>query len=48
MNTDMTTAQLMRAFDFQVLDVTKPIEEEGYTIYVQRDMWISITEASNI
>ncbi|KAB5531207.1 cytochrome P450 [Coniochaeta sp. 2T2.1] len=38
--------ELMRAFDFQVINGTKPIEEEAYTIYVQRDMWISVTEAS--
>ena len=35
--------QLLRHFDFQVVDPTKPWDSMNYALFMQRNMWTSVT-----
>jgi len=39
------TQQLMRRFDFHLLDLNKPWEEKTYMVVQHSDMWVSITQS---
>ncbi|KAK8127654.1 BcABA1- cytochrome P450 monooxygenase [Apiospora sp. TS-2023a] len=39
--------ELLRAFDFQIVNPVKPWVESSTTVSIQREMWVKITEASD-
>ncbi|CAJ2502801.1 Uu.00g101950.m01.CDS01 [Anthostomella pinea] len=36
--------ELLRNFDFQLIDVRKPVESKNYNIFFQKNMWVKVTE----
>lgn len=41
-------AQLLRAFDFQVASPTSPWKSRSYSVFVEQDMWVKVSEAAKI
>lgn len=41
-------SKLMRSFDWQLIYPGRAWKEEAYTAWIQRDMWVSITEAEDL
>ncbi|KAI1846105.1 hypothetical protein JX266_007914 [Neoarthrinium moseri] len=38
--------ELLRAFDFQPIYPTKPVDEESYALFTHKNMWVAITETA--
>lgn len=38
--------ELMRAFDFQLLNPTKPWDSVSYSVFVDTNMWVKVTESN--
>ena len=39
-------AQLIRCFDFQLADPAKPWDSLSYTVFLEENMWVKVTEAA--
>lgn len=44
MLTVLIYAQLLRHFDFNLIDPRKPITSSNFGIFVEKDMWVRVTE----
>ncbi|KAI3328553.1 pisatin demethylase [Ustulina deusta] len=40
--------ELLRAFDFQVASPTNPWKSWSYSIFIEEDMWVKVTEAGKV
>lgn len=38
----------MRHFDFQLADPRNPWDSQSYSIFVEKNMWVKVTEAKEI
>ncbi|KAK8083742.1 Fumagillin dodecapentaenoate synthase [Apiospora saccharicola] len=39
--------ELLRAFDFQLANPSKPWDSKSYAVWVEENMWVSVTESSD-
>ncbi|KAK8050652.1 Fumagillin dodecapentaenoate synthase [Apiospora phragmitis] len=39
--------ELLRAFDFQLANPSKPWDSKSYAVWVEENMWVSVTESSS-
>ncbi|KAI0195845.1 pisatin demethylase [Xylaria flabelliformis] len=40
--------ELLRAFDFQVANPTNPWKSRSYTVFIEEDMWVKVSEAGKL
>ncbi|KAJ8130172.1 hypothetical protein O1611_g3455 [Lasiodiplodia mahajangana] len=40
--------ELLRAFDFQIARPTGPWKSRSYSVFIEEDMWVQVSEAGNI
>lgn len=37
--------KLLRAFDFQLINPTNPWKSRSYSVFVEENMWVKVTES---
>lgn len=43
--THLASTQLLKRFDFELIDPTQPFKSYGAGIFIQSDLWVKITRS---